>query len=223
MHDEDRESGDRPSGERGPLTGAIAEERARLQSLESREREIRSLRERERDLEVECIAADAALRQQMGISDLRFLVAVRADSLEAVLEATENVEARLDHAIAADEFRRMLASDAALCSAVLVRVVRRLRGLSSQLVEATALSAPARVAARLVRLADLAQLPDAGHAELELPITQEELGQWAGLSREGTVKGIAQLRSRGLIETARRRVTVLDMGGLRAEASVASS
>ena len=63
------------------------------------------------------------------------------------------------------------------------------------------MDAPARIAARLVRLVEIEQTlgrldQDArGVVDLKLPISQEELGQWAGLGREGAVKGLRTLRS----------------------------
>lgn len=120
------------------------------------------------------------------------------------------------------EFRRLLETEPALSYAILGRVVRRLRALTSQLVEATALTASARVAARLVRLVELAErTSDECPFELPLPITQEELGQWAGLSREGTVKGMAELRHAGMIDTGRRKVQVLDLRALSDRATTA--
>ena len=116
--------------------------------------------------------------------------------------------------VTAAAFEDVLASSSDLALLLLRRVSARLRALSDQLIEAAAFSAPARVAARLVEL-----LPDGvsseGPFEMRLPITQEELAQWAGLSREGAVKGLGELRSAGVLETGRRRVTVLDVAELR--------
>lgn len=124
--------------------------------------------------------------------------------------------------VTGSDFRALLRDEPSLSSAVLVRVIRRFRSLSNQLVEATSLSASARVAARLVRLIEITEAgpTDGAPFDLKLPITQEELGQWAGLSREGTVKGMGELRREGFIETGRRRVRVLDLEGLRSEATL---
>lgn len=63
-------------------------------------------------------------------------------------------------------------------------------------------------------LIELAEAPTRLPIDLNLPITQEELGQWAGLSREGVGKGLSELRSTGVIETGRRRVRILDLATL---------
>lgn len=123
--------------------------------------------------------------------------------------------------VPADAFRQLIGTEPELAMAALRRAIQRMRRISDQLVQATARSASARIAARLVRLVDMDPHPTEARFELKLPITQEELGQWAGLSREGAVKGLAELRRDGLIETGRRRITLLDIDGLRASASKA--
>jgi CRP-like cAMP-binding protein len=102
---------------------------------------------------------------------------------------------------------------------MLGRITRRLRALTDQFIEASAHSAASRVAARLVELLLLMERDSEGVVELRLPITQEELAQWAGLSREGAVKGIGELRSAGILETGRRRMTILDPDALHSVAT----
>lgn len=124
----------------------------------------------------------------------------------------------------AETFRTMVRDDPAIQSAVMRRLARRLRELSTQFLETSAMDAPARIAARLVRLVDIEQtlgrleLNGNGTIDLKLPISQEELGQWAGLSREGAVKGLSTLRSIGLIETGRKRVVINDLDELQSTA-----
>lgn len=117
-------------------------------------------------------------------------------------------------AIRADDFMSVMRSETELSMAVLQRVIIRMRALSDQLVEVTAQSAASRVAARLMNLIDHAGFSQAPF-EMPLPITQEELGQWAGLSREGVVKGLAELRSGGALDTGRRRIIVHDLDLIR--------
>lgn len=49
-----------------------------------------------------------------------------------------------------------------------------------------------------------------------LPFTQEELASWVGATREATARALAAFRRAGVIETARHRVVVLDVGALAA-------
>lgn len=121
--------------------------------------------------------------------------------------------------VEAKRFRELVASDAGASAAVLSRVTARLRALTDQFVESAAMSATSRIAARLMILASVAGHDGEQRFDLSLPITQEELGQWAGLSREGAVKGLGELRAAGAIETGRRRVRVLDADRLAAAVS----
>jgi CRP/FNR family cyclic AMP-dependent transcriptional regulator len=116
-------------------------------------------------------------------------------------------------------FADILASDPDLSARMLGLVIARLRALTDQLVEAAAHGAASRVAARIVDLMRIAGADPTFPTELRLPITQEELAQWAGLSREGAVKGLAELRTAGIIETGRKRMTILDPDRLRSFAS----
>jgi CRP-like cAMP-binding protein len=77
----------------------------------------------------------------------------------------------------------------------------------------------ARVAGRLVELAERFGVPREGDAiDVTLPITQEELASWSASSRESTGRALRTLRDLRLIETGRRRLTVLDLDGLRSHA-----
>lgn len=55
---------------------------------------------------------------------------------------------------------------------------------------------------------------EGGAATVTVPLTQEELGGWAGVSRESTVKALRTLRARGILQTGRREIRVLDLGAL---------
>lgn len=96
------------------------------------------------------------------------------------------------------------------------RLIRRMRSLTDQLIQASGRSATGRIAGRLRELVD--RLPDPSKPDpihLSLPISQEELGQWAGLSREGTAKALRELRDKRVITTGRNKITVLDQAALR--------
>ncbi len=124
------------------------------------------------------------------------------------------------HIVSAADFRQMLAADSELQAAVLRTVTHRFREQSSQFVETSIMDAPSRVAARLARLVEIEQSLGRstanadGSIELKLPISQQELGQWSGLSREGTGKGLSALRTRGIIETGRKRVKINNLDQL---------
>lgn len=126
--------------------------------------------------------------------------------------------------LSADAFRTMMNDDASIRDAVMARLVRRIRALSNQYLETAAMDAPARVAAGLVRLVHIEQYlgriaaDTGGEVDLRMPISQEELGQWTGLTREGAVKGLGTLRTIGLVETGRMRVRIADFAELERRA-----
>jgi CRP/FNR family transcriptional regulator, cyclic AMP receptor protein len=77
---------------------------------------------------------------------------------------------------------------------------------------------PARLARSMV---DLADRLDPRSGEVELPVSQRELAESCGASREAVTKALATFRARGWVRTGRRSVTVLDLSALRARSSSA--
>ena len=72
-----------------------------------------------------------------------------------------------------------------------------------------------RVAHRLVELTERFGVDGEDGIVLDVPLSQEELAGWTGASREAVNKALQVLRSLHMIETGRRRFTVLDVDGLR--------
>jgi CRP/FNR family transcriptional regulator, cyclic AMP receptor protein len=77
-----------------------------------------------------------------------------------------------------------------------------------------------RLAQRLVELCERFGTPQERGFEIVLPLSQEELASWVGASREAVSKAFQLLRTLQIVETGRRRVTVLDLGALRQHARV---
>ena len=115
-----------------------------------------------------------------------------------------------------EAFRELLASNATLATAVAVRLTRELRRVVHQRVDLEAFDVPTRLAGILV---DLAGRVAPGDDAIELPISQHELAEWCGASREAITKALGTFRSRGWVRTGRRSITVLDVEALRARAS----
>ncbi|MEU3147599.1 MULTISPECIES: Crp/Fnr family transcriptional regulator [unclassified Streptomyces] len=92
----------------------------------------------------------------------------------------------------------------------------RLRESDLRHAELMTLPLCARLARMLVRLADLTAPSPTVHTPLRLTgLTQGELAQAIGVTRNAVVSGLQQLREAGAVETARRSVTVQDMETLR--------
>lgn len=117
--------------------------------------------------------------------------------------------------IGRDRFEQLLAQNAELSRALLGELAERLREATQQIQYLTSADATTRMASRLVRLADdTLDRPDE-NPQLSLPVSQEELGEWAGLSRAGAVKALRALRDGRLIETSRMAISITDLPALR--------
>ena len=112
---------------------------------------------------------------------------------------------------------------AALLRALLAR---RLRDADRDRVALVMNDTLGRVAHRLVELSQrFAVLNNgtAGTIQFTLPLTQQELAEWAGASREATSRALHVLRERGLISISRRDVTILDLDRLERRANAQMS
>lgn len=112
-------------------------------------------------------------------------------------------------------FLEFLRDHAAAAIVLLQMIVDRLRDSDRKRVEFAAYDTAARVARRLVELAERFGEPDAHGVRITVALSQDELAGWVGASREAVAKALRALRERGHLTTGRRTMTVLDMEGLR--------
>lgn len=125
-------------------------------------------------------------------------------------------------ALPADRFLDVLTGSPEAMRALLTSVVQRLRHSNRRQLEYSSSDALGRVCARLVELADRTH-PRSGDAfpnSLDIGLTQTELAQWCGLSRESVVKALRKLRDLGWISTNDRTITMHDDAQLRARAKL---
>lgn len=117
----------------------------------------------------------------------------------------------------APDLRDLLARRPRLTLALLDLAIGRLSQADERRVEFITSESLARVAGRLVELAERFGEPSAGDViDVALPITQEELASWSSSSKESTARALRTLRELGVIRTRRRGLTVLDLEGLQA-------
>jgi CRP-like cAMP-binding protein len=117
--------------------------------------------------------------------------------------------------IAASAFRHHLRSNADVALALISLLSARLRDADRKRAEHLAGDTSARVAARLVELADQYGVPAGEGVRIELPLSQGELAGWSGSSLEAVAKALRTLRSAGWLETGRREITLRDVEALR--------
>ena len=102
---------------------------------------------------------------------------------------------------------------------LLMRILTdRLRDADRKRIEFGIYDTLSRVARRLIELADRFGEPTESGIRITLPLTQDELANWVGASREAVTKALRTLRTDGYVRTHRRTFTVIDIEGLRRRA-----
>lgn len=140
------------------------------------------------------------------------LAAVDGQPRSAAAVAMEDMEALV---VPAARFAAFLEEHPAVTYRLLKTVVERLRDADRKRVEFGAHDAIGRVAQRLVELAERYGESAGNGIRIDLPLTQEELAGFTGSSREAVSRALRMLRTAGLVETHRMRITVTDLDGLR--------
>jgi CRP/FNR family transcriptional regulator, cyclic AMP receptor protein len=118
------------------------------------------------------------------------------------------------------DFLALLDRHPRIALVILRLVARRLRYADAQRAAYATLDVAGRLAQRLVELSERFGTPNEDGIEVRLPLSQEELANWVGASREAVSKAFLLLRTLNIVETGRRRVTVLDPDALRRHAGV---
>jgi CRP-like cAMP-binding protein len=81
---------------------------------------------------------------------------------------------------------------------------------------------PQRIAALLLDLAERHGSQAGDVIQIVLPLSQEELASMAGASRATVARALSNWRKRGFVRTGPRRITVVDVQGLRRAAGPAT-
>ena len=113
------------------------------------------------------------------------------------------------------DFLSFLSNNGHTVYAILNSLSRRLRKTDDQLAEMCFLNLSARLAKRLVDLAET-QEPEAGSpGSYDLKISQQELGNILGVSRESINKELKILRDKNVVSTLRNSIRILDLESLK--------
>lgn len=139
----------------------------------------------------------------------------RAGSIQAVNKTTVVY-------LTESEFRALLSECPDFSSALLSNLASRLQEATDQIHDLMSVDAVTRLAGRLVLLAkESSDVPRSigSTLGLDLPISQQEVGEWAGLSRAATGKALGKLRELGLINTGRMSMQINDLARLTAIAT----
>lgn len=103
--------------------------------------------------------------------------------------------------------------------AMLKLLARRNRESDRRLVDTRAQDTLTRLARHLLELGARYGVASPDGLELDVPLSQQQLAAWVGVSREAVSAGLRHLREQGAVATGRMRITLLDIDALRTIAS----
>jgi CRP/FNR family cyclic AMP-dependent transcriptional regulator len=119
--------------------------------------------------------------------------------------------------VSAEVFNSFLDRHPRVMRFLLLQIMQRLRDADHRRVDLATLTVGARVAATLLELAGLdPRNPEPGKSHPIPDISQVELAGYVGASREAVAKVLRDLRTRKIIKTARRSITIEDVPALQA-------
>ena len=130
----------------------------------------------------------------------------------ATVESLDDVEAI---AIAGSDMRRLMRAHADIAVKLVIGVARRLREANERLTRQSFQTVQSRVAGVLLQLVEQAQAEGAGPRDVLLKVTQAEIAQLAGSSRESASRFLAVLERAAVITQGRGRITVHDPEALK--------
>jgi CRP-like cAMP-binding protein len=113
--------------------------------------------------------------------------------------------------VPADRFNALLRERAGLAHRLLVTVVARLREAAGRQLELGTADVVGRVCRRLAELAVSHGEAIEGGVLVRGTVSQQELADWAGVSRDGVVRALHELRDLGWLETGRQRLLIRNL------------
>jgi CRP-like cAMP-binding protein len=118
-------------------------------------------------------------------------------------------------AILGPDMRRLLREHPDIAIKMIVALGRRLREANERISNQSFQTVQSRVAGVLIKLVAQAQGEGAGEADVLVTVTQSDVAQLAGSSRESASRFLAQLERATVITQGRGRITVHDPAALR--------
>jgi CRP/FNR family cyclic AMP-dependent transcriptional regulator len=135
-----------------------------------------------------------------------------AERRSATLEALDELDAI---AIAGSDMRRLMRQHAEMSAKLAIALARRLREANERLSRQSFQTVQSRVAGVLIDLVEQAHGEGAADRDVELKVTQAEVAQLAGSSRESASRFLAVLERAGIITQGRGRIVVHDPEALQ--------
>jgi CRP/FNR family cyclic AMP-dependent transcriptional regulator len=139
------------------------------------------------------------------------------DPVPRTASATAVTDAELA-ALAHDDVRTWLSSRPEVAMHLLQALAQRLRRINEVKADLVFTDVPGRVAKALLDLAERFGVQNSDGIQVNHDLTQEELAQLVGASRETVNKALADFAARGWIQLAAKSVLVIDPDRLRKRA-----
>ena len=139
------------------------------------------------------------------------------DPIPRTSSATAVTSARLA-GIAHDDLRTWLSTRPEVAMHLLQALAQRLRRINDVKADLVFTDVPGRVAKALLDLAERFGVPNSDGIQVNHDLTQEELAQLVGASRETVNKALADFAARGWVQLAAKSVLVIDIDRLRKRA-----
>jgi CRP-like cAMP-binding protein len=117
--------------------------------------------------------------------------------------------------IDASSFAEVLARNPRACVEMTRLLTLRIRWLCDAALERTSAPVPARLAGRLLDLAEMMGSYTGGGIEVDLPFPQRDLGSLAGMCRESACKTLSRWKAQGTVDYRGRRLRILRPDVLR--------
>jgi len=144
------------------------------------------------------------------------LGAIDGQTRSASAVALGEVEALV---VPADVFNALLRERGGLAHQLLVTEVARLREAAGRQLELGTADVVGRVCRRLAELAASHGVPMNGGVLVRGAISQQDLADWSGISRDGVVRALGELRRLGWLDTGRQRVLIRDLDAITRRAA----
>lgn len=116
--------------------------------------------------------------------------------------------------MSADDFLDELHLQPHLSVEVLVSLAHQLRRANARLRSRNGESTLVRTGHVLIEMSSLKLRHDGKAQHISVEITQGELAEWIGATRESTARALARFRSAGVLRTTRGCIIVTDLAGL---------
>lgn len=113
-------------------------------------------------------------------------------------------------AIHQDDYLRLLKQHPALALRVIEELGRRLREAQETIKSMAVERVERRIARILLKLAATTGSPNEDGIIIELPLTRQDIAEMAGTTVETTIRTISRFRKKGLVQTKRGRVIILE-------------